>query len=47
MIDLITRTKFLLDQQKRALEEKFLKEGGYTENLYRKRVEYRISNPQT
>jgi four helix bundle suffix protein len=41
MIDLITRTNFLLDQQKRSLEEKFLKEGGYTENLYKKRREVR------
>jgi len=41
MIDLITRTNFLLDQQKRALEEKFLREGGYTENLYKKRRETR------
>lgn len=41
MIDLITRTNFLLDQQKRSLEQKFLKEGGFTENLYRKRKEYR------
>lgn len=41
MIDLITRTNFLLDQQKRSLEEKFLKEGGYTENLYKKRREFR------
>ncbi|MFA6973917.1 MAG: four helix bundle suffix domain-containing protein [Parcubacteria group bacterium] len=41
MIDLITRTNFLLDQQKRSLEEKFLKEGGYTENLYKKRRESR------
>lgn len=41
MIDLITRTNFLLDQQKRALEKKFLEEGGFTENLYRKRREFR------
>jgi four helix bundle suffix protein len=41
MIDLIARTNFLLDQQKRSLEEKFLKEGGYTENLYKKRRESR------
>jgi len=41
MIDLIIRTNFLLDQQKRSLEEKFLKEGGYTENLYKKRRETR------
>jgi len=41
MIDLITRTNFLLDQQKHALEKKFLEEGGYTENLYKKRREQR------
>lgn len=41
MIDLITRTNYLFDQQKRSLEQKFLKEGGYTENLYKKRVEFR------
>jgi four helix bundle suffix protein len=41
MIDLITRTNFLLDQQKRSLEKKFLEEGGFTENLYRKRREVR------
>lgn len=41
MIDLITRANFLIDQQKRSLEEKFLKEGGYTENLYKKRRETR------
>lgn len=41
MIDLITRTNFLLDQQKRALEKKFLEEGGFSENLYRKRREAR------
>lgn len=41
MIDLITRACFLLDQQRRSLEEKHRKEGGFTENLYRKRKEYR------
>lgn len=45
MIDLITRTNFLLDQQKRSLEEKFLREGGYTENLYKKRIQFRQSRP--
>lgn len=44
MIDMITRVNFLLDQQKRALEKKFMQEGGFTENLYRKRVEYRRNN---
>ncbi len=39
MIDVITRTNYLLDQQKRALEEKFINEGGYSENLFRRRME--------
>jgi four helix bundle suffix protein len=43
MIDLITRTNYLFDQQKRSLEQKFPQEGGYTENLYKKRVEFRNS----
>ncbi|EKE10862.1 MAG: hypothetical protein ACD_15C00191G0008 [uncultured bacterium] len=41
MIDMITRANFLLDQQKRSLENKFLNEGGFSENLYRKRREVR------
>jgi len=41
MVDLITRTCYLLDQQRRGLEEKHMKEGGFTEKLYRKRKEYR------
>jgi len=46
MVDLITRTNYLLDQQKRSLEKKFLEEGGFSENLYRKRIEYRRNNPK-
>jgi len=38
MIDLITRTGYLFDRQRNSLEEKFLREGGYTENLFKKRV---------
>jgi len=41
MVDLITRTNYLLDRQKRSLEEKFVKEGGYSETLFRKRLSYR------
>ncbi|HEX8974199.1 MAG TPA: four helix bundle suffix domain-containing protein [Patescibacteria group bacterium] len=41
MVDMITRTNFLLDQQKRSLEKKFLEEGGFTENLYKRRREQR------
>ena len=44
MIDLITRTAYLIDQQRRSLEEKHMKEGGFTEQLYKKRVEYRKNN---
>jgi four helix bundle suffix protein len=31
----------LLDQQLRQLEQQFIKEGGFTERLYRVRTEYR------
>jgi four helix bundle suffix protein len=36
-ICLIHQTNYLLDQQLRALEKEFLKEGGFTERLYRAR----------
>ncbi|MDO8444386.1 MAG: four helix bundle suffix domain-containing protein, partial [bacterium] len=38
MICLIHQTNFLLDRQITALEEKFINEGGYTENLFKKRL---------
>lgn len=41
MIDLITKTGYLLDRQIASLEQKFIKEGGYTENLAKKRREFR------
>ena len=41
MVDLLIRTNFLLDRQIRSLEEKFIKEGGYTEKLFRERLKYR------
>ena len=34
---------YLLEKQIKALEEKFLKEGGYREKLFKKRLEYRDS----
>ena len=40
-ICLIHQTNYLLDQQLRALEKEFLKEGGFTERLYRVRSEKR------
>jgi len=40
-ICLIHQANFLLDQQLRALEKQFLKEGGFTEKLYRERKRFR------
>jgi len=41
MICLIHQTNYLLDQQLRTLEKEFLKEGGFTERLYRVRSQKR------
>jgi restriction system protein len=41
LVCLIHQTNYLLDQQLRQLEERFLKEGGFTERLYKKRYESR------
>jgi four helix bundle suffix protein len=41
LICLINQTNYLLDQQLRQLEQQFLREGGFTERLYRTRVEAR------
>ena len=41
MLCLIHQTNFLLDQQLRQLEKKFLGEGGFTEKLYRARLKAR------
>lgn len=41
LICLIHQSNYLLDQQLRQLEERFLKEGGFTERLYKKRRETR------
>jgi four helix bundle suffix protein len=40
-ICLIHQTNYLLDQQLRALEKDFLKEGGFTEKLFRARSQVR------
>ena len=37
IVCVIHQTNYLLDQQLRALEQKFLQEGGFTERLYRAR----------
>ena len=41
MICLINQTNSLLDQKLRWLEEKFVKEGGFRENLLKKRIAFR------
>jgi len=47
LICLIHQTNYLLDQQLRSLEKEFLKEGGFTERLYRTRSQYRNQNKKT
>jgi four helix bundle suffix protein len=41
LICLIHQANYLLDQQLRQLEQQFLKEGGFTEKLYRARQQAR------
>lgn len=41
MVCLINQTNQLLDQKLRWLEERFVKEGGFRENLFKKRLDYR------
>ncbi len=41
IICLIHQTNYLLDQQLRQLEQVFLKDGGFTERLYRMRTQRR------
>ena len=44
MICLINQTNQLLDQKLRWTEEKFVREGGFRESLFKRRMEYRKSN---
>jgi restriction system protein len=41
MLCLINQTNRLLDQKLRWVEERFVKEGGFRENLFKKRLEYK------
>lgn len=41
MICLINQTNSLIDQKLRWMEEEFVKKGGFRENLFRKRLEYK------
>jgi len=42
MVCLINQTNMLLDNKIRWMEEKFIKEGGYTENLFKKRLNEKL-----
>ena len=44
MACLINQTNQLLDQKLRWTEEKFVKEGGFRENLFKKRIKFRQEN---
>jgi len=46
-ICLIHQTNYLLDQQLRALEQEFLREGGFTERLHRVRSQVRNERRRT
>jgi restriction system protein len=46
-ICMIHQTNYLLDQQLRALEQEFLREGGFTERLYRVRSQVRDERRRT
>jgi len=39
LLTLINQTNYLLDKQIASLERKFVEEGGYTENLFKRRME--------
>lgn len=41
MITLLNQEIFLLERQIKSLEEKFVREGGYSENLFRERLKQR------
>ena len=47
MLTLCHQSTFLLNRQIEALERKHEREGGFTEKLYRKRVEFRQKNPNS
>jgi len=44
LIDLLVRSGYLLDRQINAVEEKHRREGGYNENLLKKRLQYKKSS---
>lgn len=44
MVMLCQRTTYLLEKQIASLKEKFIKEGGFRENLFQKRLAYKKKN---
>jgi|SRR3989339_36164 len=46
MITLLNQETYMLDRQIAALEKKFVVEGGYTENLFKQRMEQRKKDEQ-
>ncbi|HWI59799.1 MAG TPA: four helix bundle suffix domain-containing protein [Bacillota bacterium] len=46
MLCLVHQTNYLIDQQLRQLEQKFLQEGGFTERLYKARQQARSVPPR-
>lgn len=42
LLTLLHQVTYLLSKQIKSGEEKFIKEGGYTEKLFKKRMEYKI-----
>lgn len=45
LLTLIHQANYLLDRQLQALEKAFIEEGGYSENLFKKRLEQRKYDP--
>jgi len=41
LIDLLTRSGYLMDKQINAIEQKHMQEGGYNEKLLQKRLAYK------
>lgn len=44
LITLISQANMLIDRLIESLKQKHMKEGGFTENLYKRRIEYRRQN---
>ena len=44
LITLCSKEGYMLDRLLVAVEQKFVKEGGFKENLFKKRMEYRTKN---